>query len=320
VTLRDGTIDVDVKVTSRRSFVYVNFRIRAEGEQEEFYLRPHKSSLPDAVQYAPSFQGASAWQLYHGARGTAAPVIEPDVWQHLRIVVSGRRAAFFLGDSTAPFLVVPHLAREPEAGTISLSAFVPAGTTPGPVAAQFSNLRVRDTVAYDFSKSPGLPPLPPGTIQSWVVGMPFAAPETTLSVIAPQWVSRFTALPVEPDGFVELHRHLTMPKVQRYVGVVARFRVEATSAAVRRFDLGFSDRATVFVNGRPLFSRDDSYDFANRRDGLVSFDQATAYLPLRAGVNEVAVIVTDRFGGWGIMGRFPDMTGLRILPSGGRAK
>src|SRR5574341_1050999 len=63
VSLLDGTIDLDVKVTRRRSFVYLLFRVLGEGEHEEVYLRPHKSGLGDALQYAPVWQGQSAWQL-----------------------------------------------------------------------------------------------------------------------------------------------------------------------------------------------------------------------------------------------------------------
>ncbi len=79
VKFLDGTIDFEVQVTRRRSFVYVNFRAQSDAEHEEFYLRPHKSELPDAVQYAPVWQGRSAWQLYHGPGGTAAIAFQPDV-------------------------------------------------------------------------------------------------------------------------------------------------------------------------------------------------------------------------------------------------
>jgi hypothetical protein len=72
VRFQDGAIDFDVQLTRRRSFVYVYFRQVADGEREEFYLRPHKSSLPDAVQYAPVWQNSSTWQLHHGPGGTAA--------------------------------------------------------------------------------------------------------------------------------------------------------------------------------------------------------------------------------------------------------
>jgi hypothetical protein len=56
VRLQDGSIDFDVQLTRRRSFVYVMFRMADDRGYEEIYLRPHKSSLPDAVQYAPVYQ------------------------------------------------------------------------------------------------------------------------------------------------------------------------------------------------------------------------------------------------------------------------
>ena len=55
VRLQDGTIEFDVLLSRRRSFVYLNFRMVDDGNHEEFYLRPHKSGLPDAIQYAPVF-------------------------------------------------------------------------------------------------------------------------------------------------------------------------------------------------------------------------------------------------------------------------
>ena len=312
--LQDGTIDVDVMTSERRSFVYVQFRMHDEANYEEFYLRPHKTLMPDAVQYAPVYQGQSAWQLYYGSRGTTAVKIEPNVWQHLRIVLSGQHAAFFLGDTIKPFMVISHLARPAQLGFVGLSAFLPPGTPGSGSIARYANLRLSSRVAYSFPSLPAEPVLPTGTVRTWEVGEAFAAPDSALSVIAPEWTAKMTRLQIEPDGFVELHRHLKMPKVTRYVGAVARIRVFAEKPGVRRFDIGFSDRVTVFLNGRPVFHRDDSYDFLNRRDGLISFDQAAAYLPLRGGLNEISLIVTDRFGGWGVMGRFPDPRGLRIEP------
>jgi hypothetical protein len=315
IKFEDGTIDVDLMTSRRRSFVYIIFRAQNEGEHEEFYLRPHKSGLPDAAQYAPVFQGQSAWQLYWGVRGTAAPEITPNVWQHLRIVVAGRRAAFFLNDTAKPFMVVPRLARDPQSGYIAFSSLVPNGTPGSGPGVRYSNLVVRPSVvAYDFANAPVEPALPPGMIEKWEVGSAFAAPDTAVATIAPEWTNNFRVLPIEPDGFVELHRVVPMPKVNNYVGAVARVRVTVDRAMTRRLDLGFSDRATVFLNGSPIVFRDDSYDFAARRDGLISLSQARVYLPLRAGANDISIVVTDRFGGWGIMGRFPDMAGLRVAP------
>ena len=38
------------------------------------------------------------------------------------------------------------------------------------------------------------------------------------------------------------------------------------------------------------------------------------WLPLTAGENELAILVSDSFGGWGLMGRFADQAGLEIDP------
>ena len=166
VSLEDGTIEVDVKLTRRRSFVYVMVRMADDREYEEFYLRPHKSGLPDAIQYAPVHQGQSAWQLHHGPGATAG---------------------------------------------------------------------------------------------------------------------------------------------------AARLHVRAAREGLHALDLGFSDRATVFLNRRPLFRGEASYSFDNpRREGLIGYDQARLYLPFRMGDNELLVVVSDAFGGMGLMARFPDPTGLEL--------
>ncbi|MFW6088995.1 MAG: hypothetical protein ACODAB_04525, partial [Gemmatimonadota bacterium] len=51
-----------------------------------------------------------------------------------------------------------------------------------------------------------------------------------------------------------------------------------------------------------------------RRQGLISLDQASLYLPLAPGENVLMVVVSDAFGGWGLMGRIDDRAGLRVAP------
>jgi hypothetical protein len=320
VRLQDGTIDLDVMVTRRRSFVFVGFRMQGDEEYEEFYLRPHKSTLPDAVQYAPVFRGQSAWQLYFGPGATAAPAIEPGVWTHLRVVLSGTRAAIFLGDTVTPILVVPHLARDPQPGYLSLSAFVPPGTPGSGPIARFADVRIRPgETPYAFAPAP--PPAPvAGLIETWTVGPAFVATDLTPTALAPAWLVPGARVRAESGGLVELNRDIAMPEGlataagSRDVGTVARVRLTTRTARRVRLDLGFSDAATVFLNGQALFHGDESYSYLGRRDGLIGFDQASVYLPLRAGANELAVLVTDHFGGWGLMGRLADAPGVRVEP------
>ena len=213
-------------------------------------------------------------------------------------------------------LVVQRLSREPQPGYISLRGFLPAGTPGSGPIARFANVRVRpDFIAYDFG-APLREATPiAGLITQWTVRDAFAAPDTALSTIAPEWRAHPRVASTLADGLLELNRLVTMPaQYSRYVGLVASVTIDAEKAGVRPLNLGFSDAVTVFVNGQPLFNRDDSYDYTARRDGLISLGQSTVYLPLRKGRNEVSIIVTDRFGGWGLMGQLPDMRGLRVTP------
>lgn len=63
--------------------------------------------------------------------------------------------------------------------------------------------------------------------------------------------------------------------------------------------------------GQPLFYSDQHYSCdAPRQDGLLTFDQASLLLPLRAGDNELVVVVSGNFGGWGLAGRVRDPNGF----------
>ena len=331
VRLQDGTIDLDVQVTRRRSFVYLMFRMADDREFEEIYLRPHKSSLPDAIQYAPVYQGSSAWQLYHGPGATAAVGFEPGAWTRVRLVLQGEKAALFVGDLETPALVIPRLARSAAAGYLALRGFAPPGSGPGPVA-RFANVRITPGASpLDFSRPAAAPdlaaPAPtvgglahPGSVRAWGVSRAFAVPKDVAlpALPAADLLGEFQSVEALPSGLVELHRYVKLPSAEsRDVAAVARVRVKAATAGTRRFDLGFSDTATVFLNGRPLFRGDDHYSFDNpRQEGLIHYDQATVFLPLQQGDNELAVLVSDGFGGWGLMGRFPDATGLEVTAPG----
>jgi hypothetical protein len=308
----DGTIEFDVQLTRRRSFVYVSFRIHDDDTREEFYLRPHKSTLPDAVQYAPVYQGQSAWQLHHGPGGTTAMGFEPGAWTHVKVVVEGTRAALFVGGGTAPVLIVPRLCGKPGAGAISVGGFAPPGTPGSGPIARFANVTLRPEVdPVDWGTGPKPFDPGPGTIRSWSVSN--AVTPLASQVPQPPAGDGWRTVAVEPEGLLALDRHVTRPKGARLATAAARVQVTAPEAATRVFELGFSDIATVFLNGRPVFTGDATYSFdAPRRDGLIGFDQARLYLPLVKGRNELVVVVSDVFGGWGLMGRFPDAAGLGI--------
>lgn len=323
VRMENGTVDFDVQVTKRRSFVYVYFRALNDGEREEFYLRPHKSELPDAVQYAPVWQGRSAWQLHHGPGGTAAIAFEPGVWTHVRVVMQGRHAALFVQDMVRPALLVPELSREPKPGFISLGGFLPADVPgEGPIA-RFANVVVKsDVTAFDFAAAIAKSSAPDGPaasaegiVRTWSVSRSFLPNDgdAVPSIPGAEVLGEFQRVEAEPSGLVQLHRYVRMPDKSNRTAAVARVRVRAAQAGTYSLDLGFSDIAVVFLNGRPIFRGDATYAFdLPRREGLIGFDQARLFLPLAAGGNDVAVLVSDSFGGWGLMARFAAAKGVTI--------
>ena len=317
VSLLDGTIDFDVKVTRRRSFVYVHFRMLSSDEHEEMYLRPHKSGLPDALQYAPVWQGESAWQLHHGPGGTGAIEFTPGVWTHVRVALEGRHAALFVGDMKAPALLVPELSREPRAGHIGLGSFLPTGVPGAGPIAEFSNVVVRAGASgVDFDAAIAAVPKTPASnalvVREWAVSKAFALAPLAPVPSLPATPDPYQIVAAEPNGRVQLHRSVALPGTP-LAAAVARVSITTRTAGIYPMDLGFSDIATVFLNGRPVFTRDDSYSYDRpRREGLIGMDQARVYLPLNAGTNELSILVGDKFGGWGLMAQFPQPAGLTL--------
>jgi hypothetical protein len=315
VSLQDGTIEFDMAVTPHRSFVYLRFRMVTDEEHEEIYFRPHKSALPDAIQYSPVWRGESNWQLYHGRGGTAPATLPRGEWIHVRLVLSGRRAALFVGDGDAPELVMP-LGREPAAGHLAFSSFAPDGGAPeGEPVAAFANVVVRPGyVPHDFRpESPA--GVPAGLVARWQLSPAFASepgpvtrlPETLLASKA-----RWPTFPVEPTGVVVIGRHV--PRPARQSAVVARLLVRAPAGGLQRLQLGYSDYVTVYVNGRPLFAGDAHYSYDEpRQEGVIGLWQATVWLPLTAGDNEVLLAVSDGFGGWGLTARLDPADGARVV-------
>ena len=302
---QDGAIELEVQLTGHRAFVYVRFRDAGDGNWEEIYLRAHKSDLPDALQYTPVISFSSQWQIFHGPGGTAPIPLDVERWTRLRLEFSGSALAVFWGAAAEPALVVPRLAHAPRPGRVSLRSFIPRGAE-APFAARMRNVRVEPgaplssaaRVALDRAEAEAGPNGP--FFDDWTVGPRFTA-ETKTSNTLPK-VEEWSPIGTEPDGKVLFHR---LGNGDGIDAIVARHVVEAAEAEMRALDLGFSDAVTVFLNGRPVASLDQSYRFdAPRVQGVMGWHQARIYVPLEAGRNELHFLVTDSFGGWGLMARW----------------
>ena len=297
----DGSIEVDVAVTGATSYPGVDFRIQNGGDGESIYLRPHRiARYGDGVQYAPKFNSVSCWQLYNGPGATAGIDIPAGVWFTLRLEVLGDRARVFVGDSELPTLVVNDLKRESVAGSIGLRG-------PADGSAFFSNFRYSLDPPADFGIEPWRDS-PPGVISRWEISGPvedsLAASDELPSA---EVMAALAWQPVEAEasGVVNLSQHVARTG-SAPDAVFARTTIPSAGAALRPLDIGYSDHATVYLNGVPVFTGRSAY---RERDtsflGIMGpFD--TVYLPLVEGDNQLVVRVSEVFGGWGLLARWHD--------------
>ena len=313
---RDGVIDVDVSTSGKRAFFGIQFRIANDGADGEWvYLRPHKSGLPDALQYTPVLHTGLNWQIYTGPGFTAGAEIPRDVWLHLRLEVSGAEARLFVGDMEKAALVMPDLKSGIRNGAVALAALT--GET------YFANFEVRETPPAPWERR--LPPMPPRTLAAWELSPSYDAlarnlerPLTPAELAATPWQK----VEAEPPGFVVINRYRDSPhprvtfqsdfatRLEPQPGtqvVYARTTIVADRDEVRRLDVGYSDEVRVYLNGRILWRGRSAQSF---RDpgflGIMSADDDAVYLPLKKGANELVLAVSELGGGWGFVCRLED--------------
>jgi len=295
VELLDGSLEADVAITAGRSFRGLAWRVADEANYESFFVRPHQLGNPDAIQYTPVTNGLSSWQLYHGDgfwQPTRFPV---DEWFTLRVEFADERVRAHVAGSVV--LECTRLRHAFRTGGIAILV--------GGDDLLVGALRWAEG-AQELPALPAEPPLD-GAVTQWEVSEPFAEHDLAARLGGEH---RWTPLVAEPSGLVNLARVATLGDGADTV--LARVAVHAAEARRVPLQLGFSDRAVVYLNGEPLYRGDDSYRSRDYRflGSIGWFD--TVYLPLQAGPNELVVAVSETFGGWGVQARFPDTAGLRL--------
>jgi len=302
VDVRNAIVEFDVAVSGDRGFAGVVFRLQDNGNYENFYIRPHQSGNPDANQYQPVFNGVDAWQLYYG-EGYAAPVAyRSNEWMHVRIQFANKVAKVFI-DSDEPVLVVEDLKRDVVGGSIGLAVANFAD-------AWFANFRYMPLAnAYEFPyPGKGVGKSAPGVITSWRVSSAFDRAEIAgASSISREFLEEFnwTSLDSEPSGIANLAR------VQgRGPGADTAFACAVVNSEVeetQQLQFGYSDAATVFINGTRVYSGDNSYESRDYRYlGTIGLFDAVP-VRLQPGSNEICIAVAERFGGWGVTGKLQSL-------------
>jgi len=314
--LRDGVFDVDVTTSDKRGFLGIQFRLDNDGANgEEVYLRPHKSGLPDAMQYTPILNTGRNWQIYNGPGFTGGVDIPKETWFHLRLAVSGAQAKLFVKDMDKPALEIDDLKSGIQKGQVAL--FVLMGES------CFSNFEIRTTPDTPWERH--LPPMPPGTLTKWSLSPSYDAlarnlerPLSSSETNSIHWQE----VEAEPPGIVPINRYRESPhpmvsfqrdfskRLEPQPGmkvVYARTSIDSDRDQVKRLSIGYSDDVSVFLNGRILYRGRSAQGF---RDpgflGIMNPENDTVYLPLKKGRNELVLAVSELGGGWGFICRLSE--------------
>ncbi len=307
VELTDGVIELELAVAAQRAFHGVVWRVQDEENYESFFVRPHQVGNPDSIQYTPVSNGISSWQLYHGSGFWSATSFPVDGWFRIRVAFAGHRAEVDVGETNEPTLAIAELKRAVAPGRVGVMI-----GGPGVHLARFAYDEAAP-VAFRGGVASSTAPRLPGVVPEWLISSPFAEhaldwrlPLDRQSLAVKTW----TALASEPSGLTDLSRVNGIRDGRNTV--FARTLIRSEREQTTPLELGFSDRAVLFLNGTALYRGDDSYRSRDYRFLGSNGWYDTVYLPLRAGDNDLVVAVSEDLGGWGLQARFPDASGISL--------
>ena len=297
VEFENGVLECDIAMKAgARSYPGFLFRVQSPEDYERVYLRPHRSPLyDDAIQYIPAFHGVDSWQLYNGPGITSRAVIPTERWVHVKVEVQGKQARVFLDNAPQPALVIGDLKRGKSKGGLGL-------TTMGDGNSFFSNFSFREDSSLSFPPDP-LADQPPGCILDWEISQPLkkriidfdSYPDVKALGIA-QW----TKVTASPDGILDFARTYgrlgTEPDA-----ILARTVIRAETDGSKKFWFGYSDEASLFLNGRLIFYGNSAYRYRDTSFlGILGLYDAVV-VPLKKGDNELLAVIGETSGGWGLI-------------------
>ncbi len=306
----NGTIEYDVAATSDMGAGFI-FRRADKDSYEMFYLRPRPKceEAPDCVQYAPQTHGVLLWDLFPQYQGPAP--LHQGEWNHIKLVVSGKRMNIFVNGQVQPALKIGRLEGDASEGGLMLAGpgiFANLVVTPGAVQGLVPEPETDATAADDLY------------VRRWQLS-PFAklvADQVPVYSELPAASAAWVPIEAERGGLVNVSRVYGLP-IGRQDRTVAWLKttIHSNTAQQKHVSLGWAREIVVFVNGQLVFADKNLYQPPVARktpDGRLSLENGSLMLPLKAGENEVAVAIINNFYGWGLKMHLDDGKDLLLTP------
>ena len=314
VTFASGMIEYDIdEAADNQGIAGIWFRQQGTGSAENVYLRTD-SDCPrsiECLQYAPVSQGQVQWEVY--PQYEAGAPVHAAGWNHVKLVISGRRMNVFVNGQAQPALQVGELAGDAAEGGIQLRG-----------DARFANVRVVPG-AVDGLAPEATPDPTAGDgrlVRHWQL-----SPTSTLARGAapaqgsmPPATAAWEPLDAERGGFVNIARRHATARGEPDLAWL-KTTIVSDRPQTKHVRLGWGHEVWIYVGGKLVFADRNVYYPASQRKpplGRVALDNGSFELPLATGANEVAIAISDDLGskqhwGWGFEMRLDDIDGVRLM-------
>ena len=308
----NGTIEFDIKPVGEE-MPGIRFHQKDADTADMLYIRvsPDCHAAHDCLQYVPIIKGRVLWDVYPQYQASA-PFRENE-WNHIRLVISGKRMNVYVNGRTEPSLRVTHMEGDASTGAIAFE-----GT------AYYANLTLAPGV------TDGLDPKPPADpaagdrryLVLWQGTDPVPMDTTDhLSLSSrPSSASSWSPVTADYGGLINLSRfHAPTPKQAPAQVIWLRTTIQSDREQIRHVAVGWLREIWVFANGKPQFSGKNLYNVKGGRkapDGRLSLENDGFDLPLHKGANEIVVAINgntpDMKGryGWGFIMRMDQAEGI----------
>lgn len=291
---RDGTIEYDMEPFE--GFNSIHFRRSSQKENECFYFRGQKSGKGDAVQYAPFIDGINLWDMLFHYQASAT--FEKGKWNHVKLVIAGKQMRAYVNDNTRPVLAVSRLEGNSLHGTLSFDGQV-----------IISNLVVKPGQTENLSplEETDLTDHDPRYLRKWLISQPITTSGDLefSAAYLPKKEAKWDTIRAERRGLINITRLYggAPPPTRRLVWL--KTTIQSDVAQTRQLNLGISDEAWIFLNGKYLFADKNIYGgpVTKQPQGRCAIENTALSLPLIQGKNEIMIAVAANFFGWGIIAR-----------------
>jgi hypothetical protein len=309
----NGTIEFDIKPVGEEMPGIRFHQKDGDDTADMVYIRvsPDCPASQDCLQYVPIIKGRVLWDVYPQYQASA-PFRENE-WNHIRLIISGKRMNVYVNGRAEPSLRVAHMEGDASSGTIAFE-----GT------AYYANLTIAPGVTdgLDRKASVDVAAGDRRYLVRWQGAEPVSmdtADHLSLSNM-PSSDSQWSPVTVDYGGLINLSRfHAPTPKHAPRQVIWLRTTVQSDREQARHVAVGWLREIWVFADGKPVFSGKNLYNVKGGRkapDGRLSLENGGFDLPLHNGANEIVVAVDgntpDMRGryGWGFMMRMDRAEGI----------